>query len=54
MTLTDYIPDDPVGDIWDVVVIGTGPGGAVAGFNLARRGRSVLFLERGRLFDHAT
>jgi choline dehydrogenase-like flavoprotein len=33
------------------VVIGTGAGGATAGFNLARLGHSVLFLERGKLFD---
>ena len=38
---------DPEDRIWDVVVIGTGAGGAPAGFALAQRGRSVLFLERG-------
>ena len=32
-----------------MVVIGTGAGGGTAGFNLARLGRSVLFLERGKL-----
>jgi len=50
MDLDERIPSDPQGRIWDVVVIGTGAGGATAGFNLAKRGRSVLFLERGRLF----
>src|SRR4051812_33779090 len=34
---------------WDVAVVGTGMGGATAGYALARRGHSVLFLERGRL-----
>ncbi len=32
---------------WDVVVIGTGMGGATAGFALARSGKRVLFLEQG-------
>ena len=47
MPLEDSVPMDPEGTIWDVVVVGTGAGGAAAGFNLARLGRSVLFLERG-------
>ncbi|WP_164021067.1 FAD-dependent oxidoreductase [Pyxidicoccus trucidator] len=34
-------------DGWDVVVVGTGMGGATLGHALARQGRSVLFLERG-------
>ncbi len=33
---------------WDVVVVGTGMGGATFGWAMARAGRSVLFLERGR------
>lgn len=33
--------------VWDIVVAGAGAGGGTAGFNLARLGRSVLFLERG-------
>jgi choline dehydrogenase-like flavoprotein len=33
---------------FDVVVIGTGMGGATIGYELARLGRSVLFLEKGR------
>jgi len=33
---------------WDVVVVGTGMGGSTVGWALARAGRSVLFLERGR------
>jgi choline dehydrogenase-like flavoprotein len=32
---------------WDVVVIGTGVGGATVGWGLASRGLSVLFLEKG-------
>jgi choline dehydrogenase-like flavoprotein len=45
----DQVPDDPGDHVWDVVVIGTGVGGATAGLNLARLGRRVLFLERGHL-----
>lgn len=33
---------------WDVIVVGTGMGGATLGHALAAAGRSVLFLERGR------
>jgi len=33
--------------IWDVIVIGTGMGGGLAGRRLAENGLSVLFLERG-------
>jgi choline dehydrogenase-like flavoprotein len=45
--LAASIPADAEHRTWDVVVIGAGAGGAAAGFNLARHGRSVLFLERG-------
>jgi choline dehydrogenase-like flavoprotein len=48
-TFSKYIPCDPEDKIWDVVVIGTGAGGATAGFNLARLGKSVIFVERGKL-----
>jgi choline dehydrogenase-like flavoprotein len=41
--------DDPAGRDWDVIVIGTGMGGGLAGRRLAERGLSVLFLERGPL-----
>jgi choline dehydrogenase-like flavoprotein len=51
MQLEKRVPMDPDGSTWDIVVIGTGAGGAAAGFNLARLGRSVLFLERGALLD---
>ena len=33
---------------WDVIVIGTGMGGATLGYALAKSGKSVLFLEKGR------
>jgi choline dehydrogenase-like flavoprotein len=45
-------PQDAAGHLWDVIVVGTGAGGSTAGFNLARLGRSVLFVERGKLLHH--
>ncbi|MGE2727298.1 GMC oxidoreductase [Mycolicibacterium pulveris] len=33
---------------WDVIVVGTGMGGGVLGYSLARCGRRVLFVEKGR------
>jgi choline dehydrogenase-like flavoprotein len=33
---------------WDVIVIGTGIGGGTIGFKLAKAGKRVLFLEKGR------
>lgn len=33
---------------WDVIVIGTGMGGGTLGYELARQGRRILFLEKGR------
>lgn len=32
---------------WDVIIIGTGMGGSTAGYTLAQKGLSVLFLEKG-------
>ena len=52
MTPWKSVPEDAEGHLWDVVVVGTGAGGATAGFNLARLGRSVLFVERGKLLHH--
>lgn len=52
MRTTSYQPENPAGKEWDVVIIGTGMGGATIGHALAQRGRRVLFLEKGRLlFD---
>lgn len=48
----ELAPQDAAGNLWDVIVVGTGAGGATAGFNLARLGRSVLFIERGKLLHH--
>lgn len=44
-----HVPSNPEQEHWDVLVIGTGMGGAVTGYELARRGRRVLFLEKGLL-----
>lgn len=43
------IPERPESEDWDVIVIGTGMGGSTLGWDLARRGRRVLMLEKGRL-----
>ena len=48
----EIAPHDAEGHVWDVIVIGTGAGGSTAGFNLARLGRSVLFVERGKLLHY--
>ncbi|MGA2410642.1 MAG: GMC family oxidoreductase [Candidatus Binataceae bacterium] len=52
----EAVPQDPESHLWDVIVVGAGAGGATAGFNLAASGRSVLFVERGKLLhrDPAT
>ncbi len=39
---------------WDVVVVGSGAGGAAAAYGLCARGLSVLMLEAGPRFDPAT
>ena len=51
MISSPYIPEDPSAIEWDVAVIGTGMGGAVVGYGLAKLGRRVLFIEKG-LFLH--
>lgn len=48
MSARAYIPEDPGSVEWDVAVIGTGMGGAAAGYELARLGRRVLFIEKGQ------
>lgn len=48
-TALESVPQHPEDHVWDAIVIGTGAGGATAGYNLARLGRSVLFVERGKL-----
>ena len=47
MSALPHLPEDPERGDWDVVVVGTGMGGATLGWALARLGRRVLFLERG-------
>jgi choline dehydrogenase-like flavoprotein len=49
--LSAFVPEEPEGEIWDVVVVGTGMGGGTCGYELARSGKSVLFLERGFVRD---
>jgi len=49
MELHTRIPAAPEDRTWDIVIVGAGAGGGTAGLSLARRGRSVLFLERGPL-----
>lgn len=34
--------------MWDVIVVGTGMGGGMLGYSLAKSGRKVLFVEKGR------
>jgi choline dehydrogenase-like flavoprotein len=34
--------------VWDMIVVGTGMGGGMLGYSLARSGRRVLFVEKGR------
>ena len=34
--------------MWDVIVVGTGMGGGMLGYSLARSGRKVLYVEKGR------
>lgn len=52
MDVAKYIPPNPEDGDWDVVVIGTGMGGSTLGYALARKGRSVLFLEKGKFLHY--
>jgi choline dehydrogenase-like flavoprotein len=47
--IMDVAPDPLVepNHLWDVAIVGTGMGGATLGFELAKAGLSVLFLEKG-------
>jgi choline dehydrogenase-like flavoprotein len=47
MNRPDWLPIEPEGMIWDVVIVGTGMGGATLGYALAAAGRRVLFVEKG-------
>ena len=47
MAQPDSHDEAPADTLWDVLVVGTGMGGSTVGHELARRGRRVLFLERG-------
>jgi choline dehydrogenase-like flavoprotein len=40
-------PSDLADTLWDVAIIGAGMGGATAGYELAKAGHKVLFLEKG-------
>lgn len=40
-------PDQIISHHWDVIVIGTGMGGATAGYSLVQGGKAVLFVEKG-------
>jgi choline dehydrogenase-like flavoprotein len=41
-------PRDAERVVWDAIVVGTGMGGGTLGYSLARSGRRVLFVEKGR------
>ncbi len=45
---SSFEPGDELEQEWDVIVIGTGMGGSTLGYSLARRGKRVLFLEKGK------
>jgi choline dehydrogenase-like flavoprotein len=49
-SLADASNFDPERVEWDVIVCGTGMGGGTLGYCLARAGRRVLFVEKGRSF----
>ena len=51
METLDAAAANAASQVWDAVVIGAGAGGATVGLAIARAGRSVLFLERGKPLD---
>ena len=48
----EFSPSDAEEQLWDVVIIGAGMGGSTLGYELARKGLKVLFLERGGSATH--
>ncbi len=47
MSSPHWLPAAPEETLWDVVIVGTGMGGATLGYALAAAGRRVLFVEKG-------
>lgn len=47
MSRPHWLPADPEQTLWDVIVVGTGMGGATLGHALATAGLRVLFIEKG-------
>ena len=47
--LSEAKPYDTAERMYDAIVVGAGPGGGAAALELARRGRSVLLIERATL-----
>lgn len=47
-----YEPPRKLADHYDAIVVGAGAGGGVVATQLARAGRKVLLVERGRRLDH--
>ena len=41
-------PSSVIDELWDVIVVGTGVGGATIGHRLAEEGHRVLFIEKGK------
>lgn len=48
MAVGELNPREAENITWDVIVIGAGMGGGMLGYSLARSGRRVLFVEKGR------
>ncbi|MFJ2055644.1 geranylgeranyl reductase family protein [Streptomyces sp. NPDC087908] len=54
MTSPEVADDDADTEVWDVVVVGAGPGGASAAYAAAVAGRRVLLLEKSELPRYKT
>ena len=48
MAGSELTPREAERVMWDVIVVGTGMGGGMLGYRLAKSGRRVLFVEKGR------